>query len=318
MNWKNRLEQNALVVVICACVATGATVAGVMGYYATEKIDLVKAQERTELMELKTQLASIARSMGHEEYLDVRKIVVAHDRVSPEPDSQYFDDAEFYAVPPNGDWAYSKSNEEELLKLLTGLDLSKDSALHNTATLAPIHLWRTKKAFSVQGDSAFKNVFPYVYLEKVSVNKFKESIGLIAAEDKVAAPTATQGEKTTEPDVKWEDYLDSLFRADVAGKFLTLTLFAQLSVQQEMPSELLNVQKVHNVVYIATRGTLRDIKIENTPYSHYYLYSEAVIISTGDDIIVIKTLLPSPDPSGNSEYFQYITRWFNGLRVLAG
>ncbi|HVI08819.1 MAG TPA: hypothetical protein VND65_11050, partial [Candidatus Binatia bacterium] len=115
-----------------------------------------------------------------------------------------------------------------------------------------------------------------------------------------------------------EDFLDSMFRGDVAGKLLTFVLLAQASTDQVVPSELLNVQKVHNVVYFAARGTLRDVKINKEPYPRYYLYSEVVIITTGEDAILVKTLLPSADPSGNNEYFQYMTRWFNGLRVLAG
>ena len=271
------------------------------------------------MTELRTQLASIARSMGHEEYLDVRKIVVARDRVSPESNVQYFDDAEFYALAPSGDWTYSKSTEEELLNTLSGIDLSKNPTLHSIATVAPIHLWRTKKTFGVEGSQLFKNVFPYVYLVKFPVNKFKTVVGSIGTENKVSASSSTTpGEKTSETQDKDANFLDSLFRGDVAGKLLTFTLVAQTSVEAVMPTELLNVQKVHNVVYIATRTTLGDVKIDNVSYRHYFLYSETVIITTGEDAIMIKTMLPSADPSGTSEYFQYMTHWFNSLRVLAG
>ena len=316
MKWKDWVEQNALVVLIGACVATGTTVAGVMSYYTTEKMDLMKAQQVSEVKELKTQIASIARGMGHEEYLDVRRIVVAQDRVSLEPNSQYFDDAEFYALSPDKDWSYSKSNEEELLKAMTGEDLSKNPSLHNLATATPIYLWRAKKAFSVTGDDSFKNVFPYIYVIKVPFNAFRTAISAVSAEESASATTPR--EKSSKAEHNTEDYLDSLFRGDVAGKLLTFELSSLTSVNQTMPTELLNVQKLRNVVYMASRSTLRNVKIDNVAFPRYYLYSEFVVITTAQDAIMIKTLLPSADPSGNSEYFQYMTRWFNSLRVLAG
>jgi hypothetical protein len=315
MNWKDRIEKNAFVVVVGACVATGATVASVMEYYATEKIDAIKTQHNSEMIALKTQLASITRSMGHEEYLDVRKMVVPRDRVSPEPNSQYFDDADFYAPAPSGDWLYSKSSEEELLAALMGQDLSK-TPLHKLGNVAPIHLWRNKKTLHVEGHAVFKNLFGYVYVTKVPVNKIKEIAGALDEEDKKSISITEPAKKTTT--TKDESVLDSLFRGDIAGKLLTFVLVAQLSADQLMSSELVNVQKVHNVVYMAARMTLKGVKVDKVSYSRYYLNSETIIISIGDDAVMVKTLVPSTDPAGSNEYSQYVTRWFNGLRVLAG
>ena len=108
-----------------------------------------------------------------------------------------------------------------------------------------------------------------------------------------------------------------MFRGDIAGKLLTLILAAQLNAEETMP-ELLNVQKIHNVVYVAIRYTLKDVEVEKIKYPHYYIYSEVVIISDGPNATIVKTFVPSPDPSGNAEYSQYISNWLNDLRVLVG
>ncbi len=92
----------------------------------------------------------------------------------------------------------------------------------------------------------------------------------------------------------------------------------QLNVEDVMPAELLNVQKIHNVVYVATRYTLRDIKVEKVAYPHYYIFSEAIIILDGPTLTLVKTWVPSPDPSRNVEYAQYISTWLSELRVLVG
>jgi hypothetical protein len=85
-----------------------------------------------------------------------------------------------------------------------------------------------------------------------------------------------------------------------------------------MPAELLNVQKIHNVVYVATRYTLKDVEVQKIAYPRYYIYSEVVIISDGPNATIVKTFVPSPDPSGNIDYSRYISGWLNDLRVLVG
>jgi len=66
------------------------------------------------------------------------------------------------------------------------------------------------------------------------------------------------------------------------------------------------------------RYTLKDVQVQRIAYPRYYLYSEVVIISDGPNATMIKTLVPSADPSGNTDSFRYLTSWFNDLRVLVG
>jgi hypothetical protein len=316
MDWKTRLEKNAFWVVVGACVATGSTVASIMEYYSSQKIEIIKQQQNSDVSELKTQLASISRNIGHEEYLDVRKIVVSRDRVSPSPNSRYFDDAEFYAPAATGDWAYSQTSEAALAQALLGVDIAESSLIKKAGNLAPIHLWRTKETLNVQGSSLFKNLFSYVYLERMPVETFKSAVGSLASNNE--PPRATPESKESTHRMSGDPMLDSLFRGDIAGKLLTFVLASQLAIGDEVSCELLNVQKIHNVVYLAMRYTLKDVQVQRTAYPRYYLYSEVVIISDGPNATMIKTLVPSPDPSGNTDYFRYLTSWFNDLRVLVG
>jgi len=316
MDWKGWLEKNAFFVVLGACVATGSVVASVMEYYSSQKIEIIKQQQDSEVSDLKVQLASISRNIGHEEYLDVRKIVVPRDRVSPSPNSQYFDDAEFYGPTATGDWAYSKTSEAALIQTLFGADVSGSSFVKKVGNLAPIYLWRAKETLNVQGNPVFKNLFSYVYVEKVPVEQFKGAVGSLVSNN--APPPATPVSKESTRPNNSDSTLDSLFRGDIAGKLLTFVLVSQLAVGQTMPCELLNVQKIHNVVYLAIRYTMNDVQVQKIAYPHYYLYSEVVIISDGPNFTMIKTLVPSPDPSGNTDDFRYLTGWFNDLRVLVG
>ena len=276
----------------------------------------MKQQDASEISDLKTQLASISRSIGHQEYLDVAKIVVPRDRISPPSNSQYFDDAEFYAPPARGDWVYSKSNETALAQSLIEADVSKLPIVQKLGNLVPIYLWRTKKTLSVKGGPGFKNLYPYVYVERIPVESFKGAVGSLVSKDE-SPPTSPPSKETASP-TSGNAKLDSMFRGDIAGKLLTFILAAQLNTEDVMPAELLNVQKVHNVVYVAIRYTLRDVEVEKIAYPRYYIYSEIVMISDGPNATIVKTFVPSSDPSGNADYARYISGWLNDLRVLVG
>jgi hypothetical protein len=316
MDWKAKLERNAIFVVLGACVATGGTVASVTEYYSGQRIEIAKQGCDSEISRLKTQLASISRSMGHEEYLDVTKIVVPRDRISPAPNSQYFDDAEFYAQRATGDWFYSKSTETALAQSLVATDVTKLPTIQATGNVAPIHLWRTRTVLRAKGDAGLKNIFPYVYVVRVPIESFKRAVTPLLS--KGGSPVTGSQSKEGVRQTGNNAWLDSQFQSDIAGKFLTFYLTAQIGVQDTMPAELLNVQKVHNVVYIAIRYTLQNIEVEKVAYSHYYIYSETVIITGGPNLTMVKTWVPSPDPAGNVEYSQYISSWLKDLRVIVG
>lgn len=181
MDWKDWFEKNAFFVVLSACVATGSVVAGIMQYYSTQKIEIIKQQQISEVSELQTQLALISRNIGHQEYLDVTKIVVSRDRISLSPNSRYFDDAEFYASAATGDWVYSQTSEAALAQSLIEADIAESSLIKKAGNLAPIHLWRAKETLNVQGSSVFKNLFSYVYLERMPVENFKSAVGSLAS-----------------------------------------------------------------------------------------------------------------------------------------
>jgi hypothetical protein len=226
MDWKDWLERNAFFVVVSACVATGGVVAGVMEYYSGMKIGIMREQCDSDISGLKTQLASISRSIGHQEYLDVTRIVVPRDRISPAPNSQYFDDAEFYAPQASGDWVYSKTSEAVLAQSLVEEDITKLPLIEKAGNLAPIHLWRTKKTLSMKGGPGFKNLFPYVYLERLSVESLKGAVGSLVSKDE-SPPTSSQSqEQGRDRPIGSNPKLDSMFRGDIAGKLLTFILAA--------------------------------------------------------------------------------------------
>src|SRR5690349_7316341 len=236
-----------------------------MHYYGNEELQLRTDQKDSEISQLTGQLSSILRTIGHEEFLDVRKIVIPRSRTQSNipPTSKYFEDADFYALSPQSDWVYSKSTEIALVQEMTGQDLSKSKLFQLAGNISPIHLWREKRSVHIVG-SPIKVLFPFVYVERLPVEKVESAIGSLAQD---AHPEQMVPSDEKSPAIDPE--LAQLFRGDIAGKFLVMYLVGTLTTSGNDIYELLNVQKVDNVVYVAIRRTLLNVKIDQVEHSRY-------------------------------------------------
>jgi len=331
MDWKKWYEKDhPLLGVIGVCVATATVVVGIMTHECNLQLAVLSEQDARKLENYRN---SIERGLGHDKYLDVRTLVGRADEIKPLPGSRYFDDLGIY-VPPVGKWVYSESTELDLVKAMGDSDVGKDPLSQKLMRIAPIHLWRTPETLAIKGYSGWKNIFPYAYFMRVSIDDLRkataDAIGLFVPRlfapptqnvDSNGRPTLMRtSQKPTTKDV--ESFVQEFFRGDIAGVLLSSYLSGSLLGHVISPRaksvdyELLNVQKVHNVVYCATRQTLVDISVQNTFYHHYYIYGELMIISDGPDAVLVTTFVPSSDPSKNSEYFYWVDGWFRGLQVL--
>lgn len=241
MDWERILHKSFFFVVLSTNLITGASVEKVRHDLDEREASVEQAKCELEKAGLNNKNDSIQRTIGHDEYLDVQKIVSLRDRITPLPNSQYFDDAGFYAPAASNGWRYEKTTQLNLLQSVAknGLEGQEMNLLRRVAGALPLYLWRSKRTLAVDHDPDIKSVFPFIAVEKVSVGEVKR-----AAEQ----ATADVRELTAQCAGDIDGVLDSLFRGDVAGKLLTMTLSEQ-AVWGDGQAELLNVQKIHNVVY---------------------------------------------------------------------
>jgi hypothetical protein len=114
--------------------------------------------------------------------------------------------------------------------------------------------------------------------------------------------------------------LDSQFRGDLVGNELML----QLRLVQEFvlgsadsSVEIVNLQKVGNVVYVQLLLSFRDVTVGGLHYSKYYVRRELIMVSDQTNLYIIQTMVPTPDPSPNREIYSRLTKWFTKLAIFA-
>lgn len=328
---KEQIESNVFVVLIGIIITTVSFTTGVNQYFNSQKTELLQgkadqAQEnykvevaqledkhKSEIEKIESQLASIRRRMGGEEYLDVRSFVFSPSQADEIPaDSKFFQEDNFYASTDETHLTYSKTSEEELIKNITGQSLGN---LSEIGTLIPLHLWRGKDTIPIEGNDLFKSVFPYVSIQKISYEQYSEIIGLslsLRQDNNVPLPSEMDAEE-------FINGMDKIFRGDAVGTFFTLYLQQRLLTPLVVPNtnvELIEVQKVGNVLYAQSLITLKDVIVENTKYSHYYIRQELILVSTSTDFYLISTFIPSEELIPRGEFFTWVNTWFGDLAIV--
>ena len=72
---------------------------------------------------------------------------------------------------------------------------------------------------------------------------------------------------------------------------------------------LKEIQKAGNVVYAQFETVLKDVEINGKQYGEFYLLRELLLISTPEDLYIVKTLVPTA-PDYGSDAIAWINGWF--------
>lgn len=115
--------------------------------------------------------------------------------------------------------------------------------------------------------------------------------------------------------------LESEFRGDAAGHELMIRLeylHEELFREPDFSMEIVNLQKVGNVVYAQLLQSFRNVTVGGLHYSKYYMREEIVIVSDQNYVYTIQTFVPTPDPSPKREIYSRITKWFAKLAIFVG
>jgi hypothetical protein len=112
--------------------------------------------------------------------------------------------------------------------------------------------------------------------------------------------------------------LERYIRNDTVGSFFTMQLYLEMiaGVSNFEDSTLLNVQKVGNVLYSQSLLTIHDIQVDGKNYGRYYVTQELILIAASDKVFVLRTFIPSDDPSPRGTVFSDVTSWLDDFRVL--
>jgi hypothetical protein len=221
-----------------------------------------------------------------------------------------FQDDNFYASADESRWEYSKTTELELIETITGQSLD---SMSQQATLVPLHLWRGKDTLTVEDHDLFKSVFPFISLQKISNEQWSEIIGISLGDYENNISTGGMDAD------KLIDEMDKLFRGDAVGTVFALYLQQRLVTPVYFPNtkvELVEVQKVGNVLYAQSLVTLQDVTVDEASYSQYYIRQEIILVSTPTDFYLMNTSIPGPELVPRGEYFTWVNAWFGELAII--
>lgn len=332
MGFKESIENHPLVYLVSSVVAATAVSVGVVLFLTSQKLQIIeskKALEITELKQLHTQemssmklrFSSIEwRLGGATDWLDVRSVVVPKQKAATLlTSSNYFDEDSFYARLPEqmSNWIYEKTTELKLISIVQGRDLVRlPPGVIHASTLAPaVHLWRHKRMHRIEGIEGFKAAFPFVLVQKFPHTLFSRMVGISIKGGPTVLPEVPSSRL---PDVDLDKIIPALerfYRGDAAGMFLTFQL--QLEVFATMSSktraELTSIQKKGNLVYAQLESILEDVVVDGKKHREFYLVRELVLISTPNELFIIKTMIPTPDH--RSEHFHWISEWFGTFAI---
>jgi len=315
MTLKSKIENNIFTILTGIIIATAGTTYKVHEYYVTQNSDIITQRHIDEISDLSSTLASIKRNMGGKAYLDVRTIQLDKNLSFDVPQhSKFFSDDSFYATENLNSWKYIQTTEGELISWIIGQAIPPQL---NALTNNKIHLWRSEEDLKVKNIVGFKTLFPFVFVQRFPVSNLASLFG--STVDMIGKENGEDLASTSDEGMETLDRLENIFRGDMVGNLffgqLTLNFQAAL-VSPQLSTELVEVQKVGNVLYAQFLFTLKNVSINNKTHKRFYLRKEIIILSTQTDAYLIATLVPSSDPSTRHKSFSQLTEWFDGLRIL--
>jgi hypothetical protein len=112
--------------------------------------------------------------------------------------------------------------------------------------------------------------------------------------------------------------LDNMYRGDATGLMLSTLLNLEMQMAASFRgagrTNLKEIQKAGNVVYAQFETVLNNVEINNQHYPEFYLLRELLVISTADDLYIVKTLVPT-GPDYGSDAIAWINGWFGDFGI---
>lgn len=297
-------------------------VASVVHHLDEQKSELREIQYKNIIEDFNTRLASVDRGISGEKYFDVRKLLVSKSELPKVSEKlKLFAEDGFYATADTSELSFSKTTELKLQTAITGLDSFEiNPEFIKLSNQTPIYMWRAKSSLSVQNAGSIKSLFQFMIIERIPINAFA---GLMRSSfDTAAIKSVIEKHDYSMSLAQYEDTLtmrnDKMFRGDIVGTNLAISLFDHLqqSITMQSRFEILNLQKVGNVLYMQSLETLNDATISGKLFSKYYIREETIYLSTSKDLYLIQIYTPSDDPIARGKAYAESTKWLSQIAIL--
>lgn len=342
--FKTRIESHPLMVIVSAL----GVLAGVAGFgydrirddYDARMSQQSAEAEATDLAYQATVLAyeatvqaqglvigSIARSVaGAAAPIEIEKILIDQSEAAEKPGVTYFAGDRFFALDEDesSDWTYEETTELESMAGLSGMTgdevvdalvrvaqasgCARDQdQMRRLLTISPVHRWTKGDTVPVEGVPGLTALAPFVLVQRFPHALVPE---LLCADVPMETPEATAATPTSPFQA-----LEQFYEGESTGLMLLLQLNSEVSSGSQMRTSLDSIEKKGNVVYVGLNTTLVDATVGGQHYSEYQVSRELILISTKDDIYLIKTFVPTPNFSRTDQ--EWVSRWLKEFRIVA-
>lgn len=322
MSLKSRIENHIVLVVISACVTTGGTVFAISQYFNNQSLARAEESAEIEHSQLETRLASIERGLAKDSYLDIRQLLrTASDDTIISRDQGYFPIDRFYALREIKGWQYQHISEAQYEMSLSARKSNINFVSTETKVLQAhkLHLWRGNKTFHVQSNGLDQQWYPHILVQRLSLDDF-DAISKVAGHEAKEQINSEQqrivlDEKQVNQQLK---QLSKVVRDDIIGTLFYFQInqtFLESIGNADIKSKLIKSQKLGNVLYAQFMTEISNTKVNKIPVSRFYLRYELILISTQQDIYLVKILVPSFEPAPRDKMASDINSWLSALKI---
>lgn len=324
-NLKERIEKNPIIALFTLSVILVSGAISVLQYFHNKEMNLLDRQKDIEITDLKSKLSSIKRGISSNEYFDIRQLFVKNEDIKAIPTSlSFFSEDQFYALKEVGSLKYSKPSYVDLFKINEGKeppDLYK--SLYSNKY---VHLWTTEDEVRIENIEGLKLISPRIKLQKTSKDELRGMFGELFHKLNLSKMVDSYVEKNKLSDGSFdkssiEKNLENIYNGNWSAILLDQYLTQCLSLPAYNPNmsfELLNVNKVGNVIYTQGLATFTDVTVNNKYYKRYYLRDEVIILTSSTAVYIISTLVPSSDPSTRDPVYNDISNWLHSFKMIIG
>jgi len=319
VNIKDRVEHNPFAYILVVTIAISGTAIGIAEYFCRQRIEITSQRSALEISTLQTELTSIRRGLGDSKYLDIRSFVHAKGLpgTSPiSPKSKFFAGEDFYARTDLPGWTYERMTHEQFSEKFYGDRLTPKEQKRSGDVL--LHVWSPSKGVihleaKIEENFAFLTTGPLITLQRAPLKvpeHLSEMIREQAINDKVdITPQDIR-------DVRAE--LERIFRSDAAAFELQAALTGHMWTTHttQIVTQIVELQKVGNVVYAQFLSRVYNPTIDKQTKSVFFVREEMIIITDESTSTVINVIVPIDDPAPRGVIYSQIQEWFSGLAVV--
>ncbi|MCF7821611.1 MAG: hypothetical protein K9M17_04105 [Mariprofundaceae bacterium] len=323
MALKETIENNIIVVLAAAVIASAGVTFAVVSYNNSEKLAHLEQSHDFEIKKMESELASIERDVPGIKHFDIRNLYVSnHATQTIDNNLNYFEDDNFYASISDKYWKYSKTSELGLAELIEGEKIDS-SLLKKIAKSHPIHLWKASESFVMHGQEGRKNIlFPYIVLQYLSYSSIEKLINIgISEARKHKDNTTDSNEKKMKKSVTKDNLRSAIketFYNDITGTFFSfhnMLIFDMTMSIKNISIKVKKIQKIGDILYSQYVLKYSDIKVSGETTA-VYIQHELMVIADRDGLYLIKIVLPSREPEVRADVYSKVNSWLASVKLL--